>query len=129
MAISAVIGLAAVALLLSVAGSSSAFPIRATKIRIPLGTSGSVYSYKVGQPPAPLCTDRTSVEALSDTEYYDNLLTVFLELVNRSEHLQAQATEYFDAEEVRETHRHTHTQRERAGDRREKEIQLSHWEG
>ena len=114
MAISSVIGLAAaVALLLSVAGSSSAFPMRATKIRIPLGTSGSIYSYKVGQPPVPLCTDRTSVEALSDTDYRDNLLTVFQELVNRSAHLQAQATEYFDAEEVRETHRHTHRERER----------------
>lgn len=106
---SGVSGLAAMALLLIVSGSS-AVPIVGVKIHCPPDASGSSIpssssiSYKTEGDLVPLCTASTSVEALSKKEYQDGLLTVFLELSNRSGHLQTQATEYFAAETVRAMH-------------------------
>ena len=114
MAKSTAVGLSAAALLMIIAGSS-AVPVLATKIRLPSvvprssSTPCPSTSYKTGVEAVPLCTARTSVEELSKTDYQDSLLSVFLELTNRTASLQAKAMEYFDAKMVRVTHTHTHT--------------------
>lgn len=116
---SGVFGLGAVAVLLIMSGSS-AVPVVGAKIHFPFHASGSSVSYspsisyKTEGHLVPLCTARASVEALSKKEFQDSLLTVFLDLSNRSGHLQTQTTEYFAAEMVRATHTpHTHTLREK----------------
>ena len=115
MAKSTAVGLSAASLLMIIAGSS-AVPILATKIRLPSVVSRSSSTpdlstlYKTGREAAPLCTARTSVKGLNKEEYYDSLLSVFLDLTKRSGYLQAKAKEYFDPEMVKaRTHTHTYT--------------------
>ena len=104
-----------VALLMIIAGSS-AVPILATKIRrpsvVPRSSSTPDLStlYETGKEATALCTARTSVKGLNKKEYYDSLLSVFLDLNKRSGYLQAKAKEYFDPDdELVRAHMHTHT--------------------